>query len=85
MSFDLAVGVGRHCTLYSRVEYRSCFPVGAPGKTRARRSSDRLSREIWRAIPRNWRASAIFFGIAVSGTTFSARSRYNCYTHYSAP
>ncbi|MGZ2746840.1 hypothetical protein [Burkholderia stagnalis] len=32
MSFDLAVGVGRHCTLYSRVEYRSCFPVGAPGE-----------------------------------------------------
>jgi len=33
MSFHLAVGGGRHCTLYSRVEYRSCCPVGAPGET----------------------------------------------------
>jgi len=32
MSFDLAVGAGRRCTLYSRSEYRSRFPAGVPGE-----------------------------------------------------
>lgn len=32
MSFDLAVGVGRRCSLYSRSEYRSRFPAGVPGE-----------------------------------------------------
>ena len=33
MSFELEIGVGRHCTLYSPGEYRARFPTGTPGKT----------------------------------------------------
>lgn len=32
MSFELEIGVGRHCTLYSPSEYRARFPVGTPGE-----------------------------------------------------
>ncbi|WP_423371723.1 hypothetical protein [Burkholderia sp. LMG 32019] len=32
MSFELSVGVGQHCLLYSRSEYRSRFPTGSPGE-----------------------------------------------------
>ena len=32
MSFELEIGVGRHCTLYSPGEYRARFPTGTPGK-----------------------------------------------------
>ncbi|WP_175976716.1 hypothetical protein [Burkholderia sp. BCC1047] len=32
MSFKLSVGVGQHCSLYSRSEYRSRFPTGSAGE-----------------------------------------------------
>ncbi|WP_144030330.1 hypothetical protein [Burkholderia sp. AU6039] len=32
MSFELEIGVGRHCTLYSANEYCARFPTGTPGE-----------------------------------------------------
>ncbi|WP_423368006.1 hypothetical protein [Burkholderia sp. LMG 32019] len=32
MSFELEIGVGRRCTLYSPSEYRARFPLGTPGE-----------------------------------------------------